>query len=268
MDVHMIDRIISELRADGISVAEGVLSKSECAAYIRALEGILTERQRSGVFVGNERYQVIYNYFQGHPELFGLTYQDITDQVMSRMIDQDYVLISPSARNRQLRGAVNNARPTSGIGWHFDTRSIGHEAKPLRPSPIYFSVVALDDLTEKNGATFYIPGSHLQYTRPPDRSADLPSKVLEAKAGSIAFFDAALWHKVGEPSDLSRWAIFNMFGPWWMKPYFRFTEMFSPEQLASFPPKIRQLLHYDSTPPKDHTESTITLRRVREQQPE
>lgn len=259
------EQALVDLKEQGIALIPGVLSKAECQRYIDNLEDILATRIRDGVFCGNERYQVLYNYFQGHPENFGLVYQELTDQIMSEVIDQDYVLISPSARNRQIRKDMGPGRPTSGVGWHFDTRQIGRVPQALRPSPIFFSIVALDDLSEENGATFYIPKSHLWYRRPNDRNAKLESLVLKAKAGSVVCFDAALWHRVGEPSERSRWAIFNMFGPWFMKPYFRFQEMFSPAEMESFPPKIRQLLHWDSLPPRDHTESTVTLRRVREQ---
>lgn len=255
----------SELREQGITCVSGVFSKTECRNYISNLEGLLEERMRQGEFVGNERYQVIYNYFLGQPDMFGLMYQDATDTVMTEMIDQDYVLISPSARNRQIRTNMMRSRPTSGVGWHTDSRFIGKAPQMLRPTPIYFSAVALDDLSKDNGATFYIPGSHQWYRRPDNRNAELESLVLEAEAGSVVYFDSALWHRVGDPGVRSRWVIFNMFGPWFMKPYFRFHEMFSDDEMEAFSPKVRQLLHCDSIPPKDHRESTITLRRVRAQ---
>ena len=255
----------SELREQGITCVPGVLSKAECRNYVSNLEAILEERMNQGEFVGNERYQVIYNYFLGRPDMFGLMYQDTTDTIMTEIIDQDYVLVSPSARNRQIRTNMMRSVPTSGVGWHTDSRFIGKTPKMLRPTPIYFSVVALDDLSKDNGATFYIPASHQWYRRPENRDAELESLVLEAEAGSVIYFDAALWHRVGDPGVRSRWVIFNMFGPWFMKPYFRFHEMFSPAEMETFPPKIRQLLHWDSLPPKDHRELTITLRRVRAQ---
>lgn len=263
LDSHT-GRVLAELQERGISSVPGVFSRNECRRHIESLEQLLEERLRRGEYCGNERYQVLYNYFQGRPDCFGLLYQDITDSILSRVIDRDYVLISPAARNRQVRERMTAGRPTSGIGWHVDSRTIGDPPRLLEPTVNYFALIALDDLERTNGATEYIPGSHLWYRRPEDRDAQHDAAVLEAEAGSIVYFDCALWHRVGEPSERSRWTIFNMFGPWFMKPYYRFHEMFTPAEMAAFPPKIRQLLHWDSLPPRDHNESTVTLRRVRD----
>ena len=81
-------------------------------------------------------------------------------------------------------------------------------------------------------------------------------------AGSIIFWDPCLWHRVGEATSKSRWGIFNTYGPWFVKPYHQFHRMFKKEVSSKFSPEIRQLLHFDSTPPKDHNEKMATLRRV------
>jgi len=264
-DSHAAAEIIRKLRDDGIAFVEDYFDADTCANYIAKLEEIFEYRYSNDIFCGNREYQVLYNYFQGRPDMFGLLFQGLTDQIMCELIDQDYVLISPAARNRQIRSDLEQCRQgTSGVGWHVDTRFVGASPRALQPSPIYFSFIALDDFTYENGATFYVPGSHKWYRRPEDRNAQLDSQAVQVKKGTLGFFDAALWHRVGEPSTKSRWSVFNMFGPWFMKPYFRFYEMFRPQEMETFPPKIRQLLHWDSLPPKDHAESTITLRRVRD----
>lgn len=255
--------VVKKVREDGIAVVDNYFDVPECHAYVDKLEDIFADRYAKGIYCGNHEYQVIYNYFQGRPDMFRLLYQDLTDVVMRSLIDDDYVLISPSARNRRVRSGVESKRATSGVGWHVDTRFVGAPPVAFRPSPIYFAVLALEDFTSENGATAFIRGSHQWYKRPEDRNAALDDEALEAKAGALIFFDSALWHKVGDPGVASRWSVFNMFGPWFIKPYFRFHEMFTAEEMESFPSKVRQLLHWDSVPPRDHSESTVTLRRVR-----
>jgi hypothetical protein len=261
-----MEAVHAALDADGIALVPGALSQEECRVAVDRLESILRQRLENGVFVGNRTYQVLYNYFMEDRGLLSLIALDLCDEVMRRAIDDDYVLISPSARNRQSRGDLPADRPTSGVGWHIDSRRIGGRTPVvLRPSPIFFAVIALDDLGPENGATHYIPGSHKRYERPIDRdAAPSDSRVLEARAGSLIFMDSALWHRVGDASGARRWMIFNMYGPWFMKPYFDFSSMFPPSEAAGLQPLLRQLLHFDSRPPRDHTEGTITLRRVRE----
>jgi len=179
---------------------------------------------------------------------------------MRRMIDDDYMLISPSARNRRLIKDASFGRKTSGVGWHTDSRFIGGEG--IKPSLCYMSILAIDQFDVTNGATHYIPRSHLLYRRPDDRDADLDFEFMTMPRGTMAIIDTALWHRIGEATTSSRWGVFNTYGPWFMKPYHRFHDMFSAEQMENFSPITRQLLHWDAVPPKHHDESMVTLRRV------
>lgn len=255
-----VDAIVKALKSEGIVILENVLSHRECDSYRGALERQLADRRAKGSYCGNETNQVIDNYFMTDPALLDLLYQDVTDQVMRRMIDNDYVLISPSARNRRLM-PERFGKKTSGVGWHTDARYMG--GKGIQPSLCYMTTLCIDEFSKENGATHYVPGSHLRYERPKDRDAKLDYEYMLAPRGSMVIFDTALWHRVGDPTAQSRWGVFNTYGPWFIKPYHRFNEMFSAKQFASFPPIIRQLLHLDSQPPRDHDESMVTLRRVR-----
>lgn len=257
-----IDSLVTGLRTEGLVVVRNVLSEEKCSFYHNRLNRQLDERIETKSYCGNETNQVLDNYFQTDLELLPLIYQGLTDRVMRRMIDDDYVLISPSARNRRTLSETEFGPKTSGIGWHTDSRFIGG-GQGFRPSLCYMTILCVDAFAMKNGATHYVPKSHLRYQRPADRDADLEHEVLEAPQGAMVIFDTALWHKVGEGSAESRWGVFNTYGPWFIKPYHRFEEMFSSETLAEMQPIFRQLLHCDSHPPKDQNESMITLARVR-----
>jgi len=60
------------------------------------------------------------------------------------------------------------------------------------------ATILLDDFTEENGATWYLPGSHRRPTPPSDTEFTRDAKRLVAPAGSVFFFDALLWHAGGE----------------------------------------------------------------------
>jgi len=90
---------------------------------------------------------------------------------------------------------------------------------------------------------------------------NLLQETLAAPAGSLVFFDSALWHRVGEPTAHSRWSVFNMYGPWFMKPYFRFTDNYDAAAAEQLSPAIRRVLHFNSIPPKDERAGTATVRK-------
>ncbi|NOX40556.1 MAG: phytanoyl-CoA dioxygenase family protein [Alphaproteobacteria bacterium] len=257
-----VDSLVADLRTQGVVVVRDVLSAKECDFYRGRLDRQLKERIDSGSYCGNETNQVLDNYFQTDQELLPLIYQELTDRVMRRMIDDDYVLISPSARNRRTLSGFEFGRKTSGVGWHTDSRFIGG-GQGTKPSLCYMTILCVDAFAKENGATHFIPNSHLRYQRPADRDADLDYNFLIAPQGAMVIFDTALWHRIGDGTEKSRWGVFNTYGPWFMKPYHRFDEMVPRATLDEMPPIFKQLLHLDSIPPKDHNESMITLRRVR-----
>lgn len=256
-----IEEVIKIIKNEGLIIIRNVFIEKECDLIKADLDAILNTRLANGHYFGNESNQVLDNYFMDDKSLLKLIYHEITDKLMSKLIDDDYVLISPSARNRRNWKKNKSTNITSGHGWHTDSRFVG--GKGIKPSLCYMSIACIDAFTKINGCTHYIPKSHLLYQRPQNREENMTHEYLIANKGDLVILDTALWHRVGDASKISRWGVFNTYGPWFMKPYHRFLDMFEEKEIKNFDPIIRQLLHYDSNPPKDHNESMITLRRVR-----
>lgn len=91
----------------------------------------------------------------------------------------------------------------------------------------------LDDFTEANGATRFVPGSHKlnRAPRPDEQPATAP---MEAPAGSVVIFESRVWHKTGYNSTASerRAGVFA----WYTKPIYRTQENW----FLSLRPEIRQ----------------------------
>lgn len=66
------------------------------------------------------------------------------------------------------------------------------------------ATILLDDFTLENGATWFLPGSHKRATPPTEEDFTRDAKRLVAKAGSVFFFDALLYHAGGE-NQSDRW---------------------------------------------------------------
>jgi len=78
------------------------------------------------------------------------------------------------------------------------------------------ATILLDDFTEENGATWYLPKSHVQEGQPEKDIFYRDAKRLVHPAGTVFFFNARLWHAGGINSTTSwRHALtINMVRPW------------------------------------------------------
>lgn len=80
---------------------------------------------------------------------------------------------------------------------------------------------AVDDFTADNGATCFVPGSHLWNRSPrPDDAVD--AVPMEVSAGSLVVFDSRVWHRTGAnvTTDTRRAAAFG----WYTRPIYRTQE--------------------------------------------
>jgi ectoine hydroxylase-related dioxygenase (phytanoyl-CoA dioxygenase family) len=64
--------------------------------------------------------------------------------------------------------------------------------------------ILLDDFTEENGATWYLPRSHNRADAPSEEEFYRTAKRLIAPAGTAFFFNARLWHAGGH-NTTDRW---------------------------------------------------------------
>lgn len=78
------------------------------------------------------------------------------------------------------------------------------------------ATILLDDFTEDNGATWFLPASHTLTEPPTEEYFYSHAKRLIAKAGSVWFFNARTWHAGGD-NKTSAWRhalTINMVRPW------------------------------------------------------
>ena len=59
------------------------------------------------------------------------------------------------------------------------------------------ATILLDDFTEENGATWFLPYSHNSLDKPDEDEFYKNGKRVIAKAGSVWFFNARIWHAGG-----------------------------------------------------------------------
>lgn len=92
----------------------------------------------------------------------------------------------------------------------------------------------LDDFTEANGATRFVPGSHKLNRAPRAADSQTTTVPMVAPAGSAVVFESRIWHKTGHnrTADQQRAGVFA----WYTKPIYRAQENW----FLSLRPEVRQ----------------------------
>lgn len=81
--------------------------------------------------------------------------------------------------------------------------------------------IVLEEMTEKNGCTVVVPGSH-QSGRYVEQSALDDAVPIEASIGDAVIWDSRLWHgTTANMSGNTRWNLVATFARWWMKQSFQ-----------------------------------------------
>lgn len=123
-------------------------------------------------------------------------------------------------------------------------RDDGHYLAPRPRPPFVVSCIwALDDFTAENGATRFVPGSHLQAGEvAPDATRAQQALV---KAGSVFVYDGGLWHGGGAAHGDSRRRAINMI---YCRPWLRQQENWiittPPEEAVHLPRDMQRLFGY------------------------
>lgn len=116
------------------------------------------------------------------------------------------------------------------------------------PQPAYPLVAnigwLLDDVTDANGGTRFVPGSHL-WEEPLEDLTSTPTVAAEGPAGSAIVFDGRIWHGTGaNTTDRHRHVLLA----YYCRPFVRQQEnpflSMSPEVEAGLRPELRRLLGY------------------------
>lgn len=117
------------------------------------------------------------------------------------------------------------------------------------------ATILLDDFTEENGATYFLPNSQERIDEP--SSEEFYSKALRMieKGGSILFFNARVWHAGGQ-NNTSQWRhalTINMVRSW-MKQRIDIPKAMNKIDTSNFSEKALQKLGFHTQIPENYEE--------------
>jgi hypothetical protein len=141
-----------------------------------------------------------------------------------RMLDFVESLFGPHVRISMFTGIVNGRGIQRGAlhsDWPFNQKSAAHIPAPYPETLIHIVTMwMLTPFTEENGGTIVVPGSHKRPCHPMSEESMKPADgeiQLTGKPGTVAVFDARLWHAVAtNRSNADRVAVLVRYAPWWL----------------------------------------------------
>ncbi|HZZ86741.1 MAG TPA: phytanoyl-CoA dioxygenase family protein [Caulobacteraceae bacterium] len=159
---------------------------------------------------------------------------------------------------------ANIARPGSrSMALHSDQSLVVPEPW-LQPWALNI-IWCLTDVAFENGATLFVPGSHLWQRRADvPRDADRRLKPFEAKAGSIIAMDGRVWHTSGAniTADQDRALLFGYYTKPFLRQQVNWTAALSAQTQATLSPQMRAWLGLDVNA---NTGETADLRYLEQQ---
>jgi ectoine hydroxylase-related dioxygenase (phytanoyl-CoA dioxygenase family) len=117
------------------------------------------------------------------------------------------------------------------------------------------ATILLDDFTEENGATWFLPGSQGRASAPSDEEFYANARRVVAPAGSVFYFNARLWHAGGiNHSDRWRHALtINMCRPY-MKQRIDIPRAMAHMDHQAYTQRVRQKLGFLTQTPANYDE--------------
>jgi hypothetical protein len=183
---HLSPDAARQLRDSGFVVLAGPVIPGGCEQLTRAYDRAVADADPSDVHTGRTETSTRINNFVNRGWEFDSIY--IYPPLLSACCQ---IIGSPFKLSGMRARTLHAGAPAEGL--HVDVK---HQADGW---PLVGCILMVDAFTAENGATRFVPGTHLQWREPGevmnDPKDDHPEQVLACgPAGSIVVFNASVWH--------------------------------------------------------------------------
>lgn len=226
---------VEEVNTIGFTVVSGAVTPDEVAVLRPTLANLAKQQRASATEASAVDDYMVHNLM-------------LLDQVFMDLLENPSVVaaLDTFLTNTSIVYAYTSSSMPAG-GTNYSHRI--HNDSP-RIIPDYMTnlgvIVALDDFTDDNGATFFLPGS---FTRadPPGEDEFFSNAVrVYPKAGDLVVFNACTWHLGGtNTTDRERHAATLNAVRSFMRQRFDYPRMIPPEQQETLGPTLRRLLGFN-----------------------
>ena len=239
-DVSTGATLWTEMDERGFAVVPDIVGPDEVSDLRRAVDDALeTDRRRYEGRPGKEDFIALDLAHYGGPFL-KLLDNEILDVLFGQVLGSKWILYSYTS---------TVMRPGS------DQYTALIHTDMARQSGNYplgvLLTLALDDFTPENGATWYLPGSHLTHRDRPDEEEFYANSVrVTRRAGDGVFFNPRVWHAGGANTTNQVRSGLTIYGVRsFMKQRFDFPRMIDPAHLEGQSERVLRILGFDTRVP-------------------
>jgi len=231
------------LARDGFTVVPDVLMPDEVGRVRRRLVEVARHEREAGIdhdpkWEDGPRNQRIFDLLNKGAEFAWLVEHHVALALMGHLLEPDFLLSSITANITGPGGVPMD------LHYDQDYVPLPWPAFPLVANMIWM----LDDFTEDNGATRFVPGSHLE-----DHTGWTPevmaSRAQEAvpicgSAGSLVCFDGRVLHQTGANTtvDEYRHGVIAYYCQPWIRQQENHSLSLQPEVWPTLSPRVRELI--------------------------
>lgn len=235
----MDDSLFESYQRDGYAIVPSVLSADECGAIKDALAPFT-----DGTYPGRNEFEGlrserVYQLLTRSPVFGDLVEHPTALAALDRILTPGYLI------SAYLAILVHPGETAQDM--HFDDGFV-QQPRP-RPSNMVSIIWAIDDFTETNGATEFVPGSHRWADgHSPPADGDIHQAIMPA--GSALIMDGLLMHRGGANiGTTDRLAITPQYCEPWSRQQENHILGTPPELTAQLSPRVRELMGYSIHPP-------------------
>jgi ectoine hydroxylase-related dioxygenase (phytanoyl-CoA dioxygenase family) len=239
-----IDLYVEEIKTDGFTIIEGLLSKKELQKYRKKIDKVYQKQEAE---FGVERLKKLNEkdmcrmLLKYDDYFLNIATNEIVLEIVERFLGDFYVL---SLQNAIINKPNEEHHQSS---WHRDLPYQNYViSNPLSINALF----CIDDFSVETGGTIVVPYTHKTEILPSDRYIEKHAVTAVAKAGSVIVFDSMLFHKAGyNSSNIIRRAVNHQYQIPLLKQFYDFPKAldgkFSNDEF------LAQLLGYTSQVPFD-----------------
>lgn len=235
------DQAKRDLDKFGLAVVKNAISKDEIADIRERLDKAIDASEADGVptrnypFDPDSKNQRVFHLFNLDSIFVELIQRPEALNFVRHQLGDSF-LVSNFSANITERGNLP-------MQLHADQ---GYVLPPWPDTPLACNVAwLLDDFTEQNGGTRYVPNSH-RLGHGPDPDKTYETVPIEAPAGSVMIMDGRLWHQTGtnHTAKQRRAALFGYYVLRWIRPQMSWNTTLWPETIDKLSPQFLDMLGF------------------------